>query len=73
MNETNDVRQTALHRAAMNGWLDCVVLLIESGINVDSVDVCGMYNRVVHGIQDVVGIMYTMTKEVKGLKSSLVR
>lgn len=41
LHEADDVSQTALHKAAMNGWIDCVVLLVDSGIDVNRIDICG--------------------------------
>ena len=40
-NDKNETGQTPLHRAAMNGWLDCVSVLLEAGAHANASDVSG--------------------------------
>jgi len=37
----DDAGQTALHKAAMNGWLDCIHLLLDQPVDVNSIDHAG--------------------------------
>jgi len=38
----DDAGQTALHKAAMNGWLDCIHLLLDHAVDVNSIDHAGI-------------------------------
>lgn len=40
-NEQDWVQQTPLHKAAMNGWLSCVELLVRRGAHINTPDVAG--------------------------------
>ena len=41
MDEKDHVCQTALHKAAMNGWLECVSFLLSRGASVHATDLAG--------------------------------
>jgi len=38
----DEAGQTALHKAAMNGWLDCIHLLLDHSIDVNAIDHAGI-------------------------------
>ena len=41
VNARDDAGQTALHKAAMNGRLECIHLLLDHGVDVNSIDHSG--------------------------------
>jgi len=41
VNARDDAGQTALHKAAMNGWLNCVHLLLDHAVDVNAIDHSG--------------------------------
>ena len=42
VNKKDENGQTALHKASMNGWMDCVGYLLDKGAVVNSQDVAGI-------------------------------
>ena len=43
VNARDEAGQTALHKAAMNGWLDCIHVLIDRPVDVNAIDHAGIY------------------------------
>ena len=41
LNKKDDAGHTALHKAAMNGWLNCVEYLVDQGAQVNIPDQAG--------------------------------
>jgi len=43
INARDDAGQTALHKAAMNGRIECIQLLLDYSIDVNCIDHAGKY------------------------------
>ena len=60
-NLRDEYGQSPLHKASMNGWIQCVELLLEFNSNINAVDVAGM--------KIVAHIMFKITSLNRAIKS----